>query len=146
MCYRGCLHKYTLRACTYCPCPCIASERWLVRVVQVCLFVPALLPMLDDLHIHIHCTCVGCTFVLLHILYYLCNCKPNTTTKTMTSNSLYSTHTCITAYLSLCRCRNCGSASHRSWECTEQQNVTSSVICSRCGGGGHIASDCMVDL
>ena len=44
------------------------------------------------------------------------------------------------------RCRNCGSTSHKSWECTEQLNVTSSVICSRCGGGGHIASDCMVDL
>ena len=46
----------------------------------------------------------------------------------------------------LSRCRNCGSTAHRSWECPEQLNVTSSVICSRCGGGGHIASDCMVDL
>jgi splicing factor 1 len=43
-------------------------------------------------------------------------------------------------------CRNCGSATHRTWECTEVQNITSSIICSKCGGGGHVASDCKVDL
>ena len=44
------------------------------------------------------------------------------------------------------RCRNCGSSAHKTWECPEQQNITSNIICARCGGGGHIASDCKVDL
>ncbi|XP_019855951.1 PREDICTED: splicing factor 1-like isoform X1 [Amphimedon queenslandica] len=48
--------------------------------------------------------------------------------------------------LDVLTCRNCGSLSHRTWECSEGQNVTSTIICSKCGGGGHIASDCKVDL
>ena len=44
------------------------------------------------------------------------------------------------------RCRNCGSPGHRSWECSEQKNVVSNIICTRCGGGGHIASDCKTDM
>ena len=46
----------------------------------------------------------------------------------------------------LSRCRNCGSPGHRSWECSEQKNVVSNIICTRCGGGGHIASDCKTDM
>ena len=35
---------------------------------------------------------------------------------------------------------------HRDWECQAEKNVTQMVTCSRCGGGGHLASDCQVDL
>ncbi|XP_064382101.1 splicing factor 1-like [Halichondria panicea] len=48
--------------------------------------------------------------------------------------------------LDIIKCRNCGMSGHRDWECSTGTNVTSSVICERCGGGGHIASDCRVDL
>ncbi|KXJ27733.1 splicing factor 1 [Exaiptasia diaphana] len=43
----------------------------------------------------------------------------------------------------LSRCRNCGAANHRHWECPEQRNVTNSVICTKCGGAGHLANDCV---
>ena len=29
-----------------------------------------------------------------------------------------------------------------SWECSEAPNVTANVICTACGGAGHIAKDC----
>ena len=35
---------------------------------------------------------------------------------------------------------------HRDWECQGDRNVTQMVTCQRCGGGGHLASDCQVDL
>lgn len=41
------------------------------------------------------------------------------------------------------RCRNCGSAEHRHWECPEQKNVTNNVLCTKCGAAGHLASDCI---
>ncbi|KAH7699964.1 CBN-SFA-1 protein [Aphelenchoides avenae] len=41
------------------------------------------------------------------------------------------------------RCSNCGSDQHKSWECPEQQNVTASIVCTACGGAGHIARDCI---
>lgn len=41
------------------------------------------------------------------------------------------------------RCRNCGSVEHRHWECPEQKNITNNVLCTRCGGAGHLASDCI---
>jgi splicing factor 1 len=44
------------------------------------------------------------------------------------------------------RCNNCGSSEHRTWQCSEQMNITSSIICTRCGGGGHIAQDCKVNM
>ncbi|XP_070533779.1 splicing factor 1-like isoform X4 [Ptychodera flava] len=40
------------------------------------------------------------------------------------------------------RCTNCGASSHRTWQCTERQNITNTVQCSQCGGAGHIAADC----
>ncbi|OMJ17507.1 Branchpoint-bridging protein [Smittium culicis] len=40
-------------------------------------------------------------------------------------------------------CPNCGLPGHRRWECTEQQNVTSSIVCSICNGHGHLSKDCI---
>lgn len=40
------------------------------------------------------------------------------------------------------RCTNCGSSTHRSWQCPDKPNVTNNVICTNCGGAGHIARDC----
>jgi splicing factor 1 len=40
------------------------------------------------------------------------------------------------------RCNNCGAATHKSWECPDKPNVTHQIICSACGGSGHIARDC----
>lgn len=40
------------------------------------------------------------------------------------------------------RCNNCGSTEHKSWVCPERQNVTNNIVCTACGGIGHIAKDC----
>ncbi|XP_066908642.1 splicing factor 1 isoform X2 [Halyomorpha halys] len=40
------------------------------------------------------------------------------------------------------RCSNCGAADHKSWLCPDKPNVTHSIVCSTCGGAGHIAKDC----
>ncbi|CAD7085023.1 unnamed protein product [Hermetia illucens] len=40
------------------------------------------------------------------------------------------------------RCTNCGSTEHKSWLCPDKPNVTNSIVCSSCGGAGHIAKDC----
>uniref|UniRef100_A0A1I7ZDE2 Branchpoint-bridging protein n=1 Tax=Steinernema glaseri TaxID=37863 RepID=A0A1I7ZDE2_9BILA len=40
------------------------------------------------------------------------------------------------------RCSNCGSDQHKSYECPDAPNVTANIICSMCGGAGHIARDC----
>lgn len=40
------------------------------------------------------------------------------------------------------RCSNCGATAHRTWQCPEKQNVTSNILCTICGGAGHIAQDC----
>ncbi|TRY79114.1 hypothetical protein TCAL_06595, partial [Tigriopus californicus] len=40
------------------------------------------------------------------------------------------------------KCLNCGKWGHNAWECSEGSNFTSSVICSACGGIGHVTSDC----
>jgi splicing factor 1 len=44
--------------------------------------------------------------------------------------------------LNAARCSNCGSDQHKTWECSEQANVTAAIVCSICGGGGHLARDC----
>uniref|UniRef100_A0A914KYV2 Branchpoint-bridging protein n=1 Tax=Meloidogyne incognita TaxID=6306 RepID=A0A914KYV2_MELIC len=44
--------------------------------------------------------------------------------------------------LSGARCSNCGSDQHKTWECMEAQNITASIVCTACGGAGHIAKDC----
>ncbi|KAF6212949.1 hypothetical protein GE061_010662 [Apolygus lucorum] len=40
------------------------------------------------------------------------------------------------------RCSNCGAADHKSWLCPDKPNVTHSIVCTTCGGAGHIAKDC----
>ncbi|OLY83855.1 Branchpoint-bridging protein, partial [Smittium mucronatum] len=40
-------------------------------------------------------------------------------------------------------CPNCGQTGHRRWECPEQQNITSTIICSICNGRGHLSKDCL---
>lgn len=40
------------------------------------------------------------------------------------------------------RCANCSAADHKTWLCPDRPNVTSAVVCSACGGAGHIARDC----
>lgn len=37
------------------------------------------------------------------------------------------------------RCSNCGSTEHKSWLCPDKPNVTNNIVCSACGGAGHIA-------
>lgn len=41
------------------------------------------------------------------------------------------------------RCSNCGAATHKSWQCPDKPNVTNNIICTSCGGVGHIAKDCI---
>jgi len=40
------------------------------------------------------------------------------------------------------KCLNCGREGHKTWQCPESENVTASIICSACGGVGHITKDC----
>ncbi|XP_052866411.1 splicing factor 1-like [Anopheles cruzii] len=40
------------------------------------------------------------------------------------------------------RCNNCGSNEHKSWLCPDKPNITNNIMCSACGGTGHIARDC----
>jgi len=40
------------------------------------------------------------------------------------------------------KCLNCGRDGHKSWQCPESENVTASIICTRCGGVGHVTKDC----
>ena len=40
------------------------------------------------------------------------------------------------------RCTNCGASDHKSWLCPDKPNVTNNIVCSSCGGAGHIAKDC----
>ncbi|KAL0275018.1 UNVERIFIED_CONTAM: hypothetical protein PYX00_003009 [Menopon gallinae] len=40
------------------------------------------------------------------------------------------------------RCSNCGATDHKQWMCPDKPNVTKSIVCSSCGGSGHIARDC----
>ncbi len=37
------------------------------------------------------------------------------------------------------KCLNCGRTGHKSWECDEKSVFTASVICSACGGVGHLS-------
>jgi len=41
------------------------------------------------------------------------------------------------------KCLNCGGEGHKTWECPDSANVTSSTICGACGGIGHVTRDCM---
>lgn len=40
------------------------------------------------------------------------------------------------------RCTNCGSTDHKSFLCPDKPNVTNNIVCSACGGAGHISKDC----
>ena len=37
------------------------------------------------------------------------------------------------------KCLNCGRLGHKTWQCDERPNFTSAVICSSCGGVGHLS-------
>jgi len=37
------------------------------------------------------------------------------------------------------KCTNCGRPGHKAWECDESRIFTASVICSACGGIGHLS-------
>jgi splicing factor 1 len=37
------------------------------------------------------------------------------------------------------KCLNCGRPGHKSWECDDSKIFTASVICSACGGVGHVS-------
>ncbi|KNC76430.1 hypothetical protein SARC_11070 [Sphaeroforma arctica JP610] len=39
-------------------------------------------------------------------------------------------------------CSNCGATDHRHWQCTERRNAVQTIVCSVCGGHGHIGKDC----
>jgi splicing factor 1 len=41
------------------------------------------------------------------------------------------------------RCSNCGAGDHKTWQCQDKPNVTNNVVCTTCGGVGHISKDCM---
>ena len=36
------------------------------------------------------------------------------------------------------KCLSCGAVGHPTWQCLEKDNVTASIICTACGGVGHI--------
>lgn len=40
------------------------------------------------------------------------------------------------------RCTNCGSTDHKTFLCPDRPNVTNNIVCSACGGAGHISKDC----
>lgn len=40
------------------------------------------------------------------------------------------------------KCLNCGRDGHKAWQCGDGTVFTSSVICSSCGGVGHLTKDC----
>lgn len=40
------------------------------------------------------------------------------------------------------RCTNCGSNEHKTWLCPDKPNITNNIVCSSCGGAGHIVKDC----
>jgi len=40
------------------------------------------------------------------------------------------------------KCLNCGREGHKTWQCPDNVNVTSSTICGSCGGVGHVTRDC----
>eukprot|EP00036_Acanthoecidae_sp_10tr_P008667 CAMPEP_0182923226 /NCGR_PEP_ID=MMETSP0105_2-20130417/5289_1 /TAXON_ID=81532 ORGANISM="Acanthoeca-like sp., Strain 10tr" /NCGR_SAMPLE_ID=MMETSP0105_2 /ASSEMBLY_ACC=CAM_ASM_000205 /LENGTH=617 /DNA_ID=CAMNT_0025060919 /DNA_START=69 /DNA_END=1922 /DNA_ORIENTATION=- len=44
------------------------------------------------------------------------------------------------------KCKNCGSFEHRTWQCPIELNFVNQTTCTRCGGKGHVAADCRVDL
>ena len=43
------------------------------------------------------------------------------------------------------KCLNCGKMGHQTWQCTEGSSYTSAVICSKCGGVGHL-SKCLTNM
>ena len=40
------------------------------------------------------------------------------------------------------RCNNCGSSTHKTWQCPERPNITNRINCTNCGGVGHLLRDC----
>ncbi|XP_055384706.1 splicing factor 1 isoform X2 [Condylostylus longicornis] len=40
------------------------------------------------------------------------------------------------------RCANCGSTEHKTWLCPDKPNITNNIVCTSCGGAGHISKDC----
>lgn len=44
------------------------------------------------------------------------------------------------------KCLNCGRYGHKTWQCDERPNFTSAVICSACGGVGHLSKYLLIIL
>lgn len=39
------------------------------------------------------------------------------------------------------RC-TCGSTDHKSWQCPDKPIITNTIVCTSCGGTGHLTKDC----
>ena len=46
----------------------------------------------------------------------------------------------------MARCTICGSFDHKTYQCKQQKNFVNETKCGRCGGMGHMTSDCTVNL